>query len=77
MKVTNAVYMASATNEYIFKGYSVFTLDLAFRVTAESVAGLKAMDDILDFRFYEYEDIDFEQVPAPSIRRFVNQFFNK
>src|SRR5690606_14198320 len=77
LKVKEAQYMASAPNEYVFKGYSVFTLDLGFRVIAESVSGLKAMDDILDYRSYSSEDIDFEQVPAPSIRKFVNQFFKK
>ena len=75
--VRKSEYAGSATNEYIYAGFSVFTLDLAFRIIPESIEGLKAMDDILDFRFYSYEEIDFDQVPAPSIRKFVNQFFNR
>jgi NAD+ diphosphatase len=77
LKVKAAQYEGSSTNEYIYAGFSVFTLDLAFRVTPESVTGLKAMDDILEYRFYSYEEIDFEQIPAPSIRIFVKKFFNK
>ncbi len=77
LNVKEVIYTGSATNEYVYAGLSVFTLDLAYRVVPETVAGLKAMDDILDYRFYAYEEIDFEQIPAPSIRKFVNQFFRK
>ncbi len=77
LKVKSVNYVGSSTNEYVYAGLSVFTLDLAFRVIPESVEGLTAMDDILDFRFYNFNEIDFNQIPAPSIREFVNQFFKK
>ena len=77
LKVKNVNYAGSSTNEYIYAGLSVFTLDLAFRVEPQSVEGLTAMDDILDFGFYNYDEIDFNRIPAPSIRIFVNQFFKK
>jgi len=75
LKVKKLVYFGSATNEYVYSGYSVFTLDLAFKIEAESLKALKAMDDILEFRFYGKDEIDFEQVPAPSIKKFVKDFF--
>ncbi|WP_372948902.1 NUDIX domain-containing protein [Mariniphaga sp.] len=77
MKVKSMEYFTSAPNEYIFSGISVFTLDMAFRVIPETVSGLKAQDDILDFRFYAENEIDFNQIPAPSINYFVKQFFRK
>lgn len=77
MKVKSMEYVTSAPNEYIFSGISVFTLDMAFRVIPETVSGLKAQDDILDFRFYAESEIDFNQIPAPSINYFVHQFFRK
>lgn len=77
LKVKKLEYMESATNEYIYSGYSVFTLDLAFRVTPESVENLKPMDDILDYKFYAPDEIDFDEVPAPSIQYFINQFFKQ
>ena len=77
LKVKDVQYLASAPNEYVFKGYSVFTLDMAFLVIPEYVSGLKAMDDIQDYRFYAFEEIDFKEVPAPSSRKFVNQFFRR
>lgn len=75
MQVKSVEYNGSAPNEYIFSGYSVFTLDMAFRVTPVAVSGLQAMDDILDFGFYAGNEIDFTRIPAPSIRHFVQQFF--
>ena len=77
MKVKEMEYIISAPNEYIFSGISVFTLDMAFRVIPETVSGLKAQDDILAFRFYAENEIDFSQIPAPSINYFVQQFFRK
>jgi hypothetical protein len=55
----------------------VFTLDMAFRVIPETISGLNAQDDILGFRFYGEHEIDFNQIPAPSINYFVKQFFKK
>lgn len=77
MKVKSLKYIGSAPNEYIFSGYSVFTLDMAFRVVPKSVSGLSAMDDILDYRFYAEDEIDYTQIPAPSIKSFVKQYFSK
>jgi mutator protein MutT len=77
MKVNSMEYITSAPNEYIFSGISVFTLDMAFRVIPETISGLKAQDDIQDFRFYAEKEIDFSQIPAPSINYFVQQFFRK
>jgi NAD+ diphosphatase len=75
MKIKSFEYIGSAPNEYIFSGYSVFTLDMAFRVIPESTTGLHPMDDILDFHFYSYDEIDFNEIPASSIKYFVKQFF--
>ena len=77
LKVKSLEYIGSASNEYIFSGYCVFTHDMAFRVIPESFSGLRAMDDILDFQFYAFEEIDFSRMPAPSINYFVKQFFSK
>lgn len=77
MKVKSLEYIGSAPNEYVFSDYSVFTLDMAFRVIPESVTGLMPMDDILDYRFYAENEIDYTQIPAPSIKSFVKQYFSK
>lgn len=75
LKVKTLEYVGSAPNEYIFSEFSVFTLDLAFKVIPESVKGLIPMDDILDFKFYSEEEINYNDIPALSIKNFVQQFF--
>ncbi len=77
LNVKSLNYIGSGPNEYVYAGFSVFTLDLAFRVIPESIEGLTPMDDIRDYRFYAFEEIDFNQVPAPSIRTFINQYFKR
>ena len=76
MKVKSLEYIGSAPNEYVFSGYSVFTLDMAFRVVPETVTGLVPMDDIRDYCFYAENEIDYTQIPAPSIKSFVKQYFS-
>ena len=75
IKVKTLKYMSSAPNEYIFSDFSVFTIDLVFRVIPESISNLKPMDDILEYQFYSEEQIDYDEIPAPSIKQFVKDFF--
>ena len=75
LKTKSVNYISSQPNEYIFSDYSVFTLDMAFKVIPETILGLKPMDDILDFKFYSEEEINYDDIPAPSIKQFVKEFF--
>ena len=75
LKVKSMKYLGSATNEYIFSGFSVFTLDLSFRVHADSLDNLKPMDDILEYIFVSKDTVDYDEIPAPSIKKFVIDYF--
>ena len=75
LKVKSMRYLGSAPNEYLFSGMTVFTLDLAFLVIPESLEELHPMDDILQYQFCREDDFDYKNIPAPSIRSFVQQFF--
>jgi NADH pyrophosphatase NudC (nudix superfamily) len=75
LKVKSFEYLGSAPNEYVFSEFSTFTIDLAYKVTPETTEGLCAMDDILDYKFYSEEEIDYNEIPAPSIKHFVQQYF--
>ena len=77
MKVKSMKYISSAPNEYIFSGFSVFTIDMAFEVVPESLDNLKPMDDILEYAFYTENEFDYDDIPAPSMKKFVKDFFNK
>ncbi|HPF52760.1 MAG TPA: NUDIX domain-containing protein [Draconibacterium sp.] len=73
--VTSLEYLTSAPNEYVFSGFTVFTLDMAFKVSVDSDTNLKAMDDILDFKFYSEDELDYDDIPASSIKSFVKRYF--
>ncbi len=75
LKVKSFEYIGSAPNEYVFSGFSTFTIDLAYKVVPETTEGLKAMDDILEYNFFSGEEIDYDNIPAPSIKYFVQQYF--
>lgn len=76
LKVESMEYLSSAPNEYLFSGFTVFTLDMAFKVSAESLENLKPMDDILGYKFYTEEDLNYDDIPAPSIKKFVKEYFS-
>ncbi len=75
LKVKSLKYIGSVPNEYIFSEFKVFTLDLAFKVEAETTLNLNPMDDIMDYKFYSEEEINYDDIPAPSIKQFVKDFF--
>ncbi len=77
MKVRSMRYICSAPNEYIFSGFSVFTVDLAFDVIPESIDNLNPGDDILEYRFYAENELDYDDIPSPSMKQFVKQFFSQ
>lgn len=77
LHVKSMEYLGSAPNEYVFSEFTVFTLDMAFKVNAESLANLKPMDDILAYKFYAEDEIDYDDIPAPSIKQFVKDYFAK
>ncbi|WP_297089579.1 NUDIX domain-containing protein [uncultured Draconibacterium sp.] len=75
LDVKSLQYLTSAPNEYVFSDFSVFTLDMAFVVNDYFTEGLKPMDDILDYKFYAEDELDYKDIPAPSIKNFVQLYF--
>ena len=66
-------YFCSYPNEYIYSGYSVFTLDLAFLAKTESLHRMTAMDDISSFEFYKPQDVDLEELPSISMKNILKK----
>ena len=75
LSVQQFEYLGSKPNEYVFSEFSVFTADMAFKVIPQSLDNLSPQDDILKYRFYSENEIDYEDIPALSIKHFVQQFF--
>ena len=70
-------YFCSYPNEYIFSGYSVFTLDLAFLARTESLHQMTAMDDISSFEFYKPQDVVLEELPSISMKNIIKELIQR
>ena len=75
LEVASFEYLISAPNEYVFSDFTVFTLDFAFKVIPRSLKNLRPMDDILSYKFYSEDELNYDDIPATSIKYFVKQYF--
>lgn len=66
-------YFGSFPNEYIFSGYSVFTIDMAFFAQTDDLGKMIAMDDVASFEFYKLQDIDPEEMPSISMYNIIKK----
>jgi mutator protein MutT len=70
-------YFCSFPNEYVFSGYSVFTLDLAFLAKTESLDQMTAMDDVSSFEFYYPKDVDMMELPSMSMKNILKELIRR
>jgi NAD+ diphosphatase len=66
-------YFGSFPNEYVFSGYCVFTIDLAFFAKTDSFHKMTAMDDVSSFKFYKLQDVDPEEMPSISMYNIIKE----
>jgi len=76
IEINKLEYYCSFPNEYPFSGFSVFTLDLIFKVEVESLTGLKAMDDISACEFYFPHEVNMDEIPSYSIQHVVKKIMD-
>ena len=74
LDVESMEYFGSAANEYIYKGVTYPTLDLAFVCHVTDFSAMKALDDIEEAMFVSPETIELDRFVFPSIRAFVERF---
>ncbi|MEI6140393.1 MAG: NUDIX domain-containing protein [Mariniphaga sp.] len=77
VKVTLARYMTSFPNEYIFSGYSVFTMDIAFICEVDNLLKIIPADDVSDVEFLFPKEIRLEDFLSDSMRNIVRYFIMK
>jgi NAD+ diphosphatase len=70
-------YFGSFPNEYVFSGYCVFTLDMAFLAKTESFHEMKAMDDVASFEFYKLHEIDPNEMPSISMYNIIKELISR
>ncbi|MCX6239464.1 MAG: NUDIX domain-containing protein, partial [Bacteroidia bacterium] len=77
VKVTNVAYLASFPNEYIYSGFSVFTVDLAFICTIDNLEAIFPADDVSEVEFIFPQDVKKEELCSESMANIISQYINK
>jgi mutator protein MutT len=77
VEIHSLKYFCTFPNEYIFSGYSVFTLDIAFLAQTDQLNEMKAMDDISSFEFYKPHDVNLEEIPSISMKNIIKELIKR
>ena len=74
--VTQMNYIGSFPNEYVYKGVSYFTCDMAFVCPIEEGTELYPADDVSEALIIRPIDIDYQQISFPSIANILRLYIN-
>jgi len=77
IRVTNTVYLASYPNEYIYSGFSVFTIDMAFICKVEDLSLIVPADDVSDFEFIFPNEVKKEELCSESMMHIISHYINR
>ena len=71
VNVINSEYLGSFPNEYVFSGFSVFTLDLAFVCKVDNLRGVMPADDVSSVEFWSLGDVKKQDLCSESMNRII------
>ncbi len=74
VNVIKQKYLTSFPNEYVYSGFSVFTLDMAYLCEIDTFKRISPGDDISAVEFFLPEEIKMEELYSDSIRNIINYF---
>lgn len=77
MTVTQAQYLFSLPNLYLYSGFTVHTLDMFFRCQVEDTLHFQAMDDAADTFFVPFKKLQPEEFGLASIREGLKKFLKE
>ncbi|MDP4289976.1 MAG: NUDIX domain-containing protein [Bacteroidota bacterium] len=77
VKVTGMNYLGSFPNEYVYKGISYFTCDLAFVCPVPDGTELHPSDDVSEAIKIKPKDIDYRQISFLSIRNILQLYISR
>jgi NAD+ diphosphatase len=72
--VTDMEYLVSFPNEYVYSGFSVFTLDLAFICKIDSFKHMVPADDVASIEFVKLDDINMEELCSKSMKNIIEYY---
>jgi NADH pyrophosphatase NudC (nudix superfamily) len=76
VRVTKAEFMVSFPNEYVFSGFSVFTLDMAFICEVDNISGIVPADDVSDIEFIVPLEINKGELCSESMVKIIDYYIN-
>ena len=76
MTVTQAEYLFSLPNIYIYSGFPVHTLDMFFHCTVADTLHFEAMDDAEEVFFLPLQDVHPDDFGLASIRKGLQMFLS-
>lgn len=77
LELPNLHYLASFPNKYQYKGIIYNTMDLIFTSRIENIQGIVPRDDVLDYSLVSLENIDWEKISFPSIKKAIETYIKK
>lgn len=74
VEILKQKFLTSFPNEYVYSGYSVFTLDLAFLCEIDSFDEIVPGDDISSVEFWDPQKINMEDLYSESMQNIINYY---
>lgn len=71
LQISKAKYKTSFSNEYIYSGLSVFTVDLVFECEILDLSCLQVADDVCAYEFHKPHAQLLEQIGLQSIKDII------
>ena len=76
VNITNLTYLISFPNEYVYSGFSVFTVDLAFICNVDNLLEIVPDDDVSAVEFRFPEKIQKEELCSESMYNIIKYYIN-
>jgi NAD+ diphosphatase len=77
ISVVKMEFLTSFPNEYIYSGFSVYTLDLAFICEINSFDQMIPRDDVAGIEFVRLEDLEMKDLCSESMRNIIGYYLAK
>lgn len=74
VRVQTIQYLGSYPNEYVYSGLTIYTLDMAFVCKIRDFSTITAKDDVVAYRFFPLQTINFNEIAFDSIRTIIKDF---
>lgn len=72
--IDHMTFLASFPNEYVFKGISYYTCDIAFICRVNDLSEIKPADDVAEALLIFPADINYDMISFPSVVNILNEF---